>query len=141
MVPRDSFDEASSAQKEVYPSSSVIDSISMIGICLRRKEHIPRAYQIFRQLYEDYEVGLRPMPDADVFGRLTEGCYALAMSGSSQAERWRNRGELTVARWEKAMRRTDPIAKTQSVPRGDKVAVKDRRGLKVYGGWFSGLLA
>jgi hypothetical protein len=39
------------------------------------------------------------------------------------------------------MRRTDPIAKTQSVPRGDKVAVKDRRGLKVYGGWFSGLLA
>lgn len=110
--------QATDLQEALYPGNSVIDSISMISICLRRPEFVARAYQIFRQILEDAAKGMQRMPEADVWGRVIEGVAAL---GKGSAERAAN----LVERWE--------ALEKPSV--GGRIS---KNGLKVYQGWFAG---
>lgn len=128
ILPPDAQHENSAAQHELYPSTGAIDAASMIAICLRRKEHIPRAFQIFRQTFADYNAGLRAFPDAELHGKVIEGIMSLAVAGSPHQDKWRARADRLITQWEKGME--GPL----------KVAMKRSRGLKVYQGWFSGMV-
>lgn len=128
ILPSDSQHENTHEQHQMYQSTGAIDSASMIAICLRRKEHIPRAYQIFRQIYADYEAGSRARPEAELYGRVIEGITTLAVKGSTNEEKWRSRAEGMIRQWER------------STLGPQKVAAKKNRGIKVYQGWFSGLV-
>lgn len=128
ILPPDAQHENTAAQHELYPSTGAIDAASMIAICLRRKEHIPRAYQIFRQTFADFQAGLRAFPDAELHGRVVEGIMSLAVAGSLGQDKWRGRADRVITQWETGMEGTP------------KTAVKRSRGLKVYQGWFSGMV-
>ena len=129
LLPTDSQDQNTAAHHSLYPTSGVIDSASMIGICLRRKDHIPRAYQIFRQLMADYEAGVRGVPDADIFGRVVEGVSTLGQEGMPNYEHWRSRAERMIDQWEAVYKASNGYAALGS------------QGIKVYLGWFSGMVA
>jgi DNA-directed RNA polymerase len=119
-----------SAQHLHYPSFGVIDASSMISICLRRPDSTPRAYNIFRQLLADCDAGIRPQPDAEIFGRVLEGLVVMSESpGSSDDRRWRARTVRLVQRWE-SYRGIKDAGKGQ--------AALDAEGIKVYRGWFMG---
>lgn len=117
----------------LYPSTGVIDAISMISICLRRPEHIPRAYQIFQQLLGDSEGGFKRIPEADVWGKVIQGIASLAKPKHGDPDapvRWRRRAAGLVADWEMIHR-----SKGQN-----KVAGAPKDGLRIYQGWFAGLV-
>jgi DNA-directed RNA polymerase len=103
----------------------------MISICLRRPEFVPRAYQIFRQILEDTATGLQRTPEADVWGRVIEGMASLGneKTGSDNAQTWRRRAAKLVERWE---------AISGIRLGGREELPKD--GLKVYQGWFCGIV-
>nr|XP_018265754.1 DNA-directed RNA polymerase, mitochondrial [Kwoniella dejecticola CBS 10117]OBR87912.1 DNA-directed RNA polymerase, mitochondrial [Kwoniella dejecticola CBS 10117] len=131
-LPTDITPNASSPQSTLYPPTGVIDSISMISICLRRPEHVPRAYQIFKQLLDDSANKLRPPPDAEVWARVIEGVAALGKQSEGTAwENWRKRAERLVMQWQGA--------------HGDFAAKQpiglEHGGMKVYQGWFNGLIS
>ena len=128
MLPPDSTSEGTEAHQAMYPSSGFIDSQSMIGICLRRKEHIPRAYQIFRQLIDDAENGSRPWPDADTFGRVLHGVASLGRDGAPAFVKWRSRAERILDKWESLQ------------PRIRGMPALTEQGVRVYRGWFQGLV-
>ena len=99
----------------------------MISICLRRPEFIPRAYQIFKQMLEDVKIGGQPMPDVDTWARILEGVTSLGKEGGKNAEAWRSRSMRLIEQWEEYA--------------GGGVAEETpEECLKVYQGWFAGLV-
>ena len=129
-LPPDVTAQPTDPRDAIYASAGVIDSISMISICLRRPEFVPRAYQVFQQLLEDAGHGPGRMPEADVWGRVIEGVARLGEESSAvgRAFHWRTRAAKLVDRWESvsgyhARDRTLPIPK---------------EALKIYQGWFIG---
>lgn len=130
-LPSDIAPDADPFASSLYPSTGVIDSLSMISICLRRSAHIPRAYQIFKNLIEDSKTGMRRTPDAEVWGRVIQGVASLGKRGDSSDEtwkQWRTRAEVLVNQWEAA----------NNVFKGSP-ALKNN-GIKVYQGWLSGMI-
>ena len=103
----------------------------MISICLRRPEFVPRAYQIFRQILEDAATGLQRSPEAEIWGRVIEGTASLGdmRSGAEKADNWRKRAARLVERWE-------DLSGIKAI--GREQMPKD--WLKVYQGWFSGMI-
>ena len=132
ILPPDVQDENTPEQHTLYPTSSVLDSISMISICLRRLDHIPRAYSIFRQLLQDYNSNLKPLPDADTFGKVCEGVSRLSTLGKETDELWRNRAARLVEQWEE-------VHLPEQISRDEYQAALKNNGIKVYQGWFNGL--
>ncbi|WRT65024.1 uncharacterized protein IL334_001965 [Kwoniella shivajii] len=131
-LPTDITPNPNSPQSTLYPPTGVIDSISMISICLRRPEHVPRAYQIFKQLLEDSASGLRRVPDAEVWARVIEGVASLGKEVEGTPwENWRKRAERLVSQWEGANGSWGT----------HQPAGLEKGGLKVYQGWFNGLIS
>ncbi|WVQ76764.1 hypothetical protein IAR50_006438 [Cryptococcus sp. DSM 104548] len=130
-LPNDIVSPPSSSHANLYPSTSVLDSISMISICLRRPEHVPRAYQIFTQLLRDPVTGQSRVPEAKVWSMVIEGVASIAGQQDSPegTERWRKRAEKLVEQW------------GVSCGSKGKVPVLEHEGLMVYQGWFNGLLS
>ena len=127
ILPPDAAADHTAQQHDLYPSTGVLNQTSMIGICLRRKEHIPRAYQIFRNILTDHEGGLRPCPDADIFGSVIEGLGLLGEEGSMHASLWRTRANKALQKWEE-LQHGQPLH-----------ASLGNNGISVYRGFFSGL--
>ncbi|KAK4689779.1 hypothetical protein P7C73_g327, partial [Tremellales sp. Uapishka_1] len=115
--------EATTANAMLYPSTQLLDQLSLISICLRRPEHVPRAYQIFRRLLDESANGLRPVPESEVWGSVIEGVSRL------EGENWKSRAEKLVWRWEES------CGSPQGVP------ALAKNGVKVYQGWFRGLIS
>lgn len=133
-LPSDIIPDANATQSSLYPTTGVIDSISMISICLRRPEHVPRAYQIFKQLLEDSKTGVRTLPDAEVWGRVIEGVAGLGRKGQGEAlvyQNWRQRAQRLVSWWETACEVEDQQGIAAGLERG---------GYKVYQGWLAGMV-
>jgi DNA-directed RNA polymerase len=102
----------------------------MISICLRRKEHIPRAYQIFNQILLDVKGEPHRMPEAEVWAAVLEGVASLGQDkgGDETWKTWRNRADVLIGKWEAY----------NNVVRGHPAL--HNNGLKVYQGYLSGLL-
>jgi hypothetical protein len=128
VLPTDAQSESTAELRTLFPSSGVIDSAAMIGICLRREDHIPRAYSIFRQLLADYASGSQPVPDAELFGKVVEGVSLLGKPSVPQSAKWRSRAERIVEQWEEIH------------GSGEYQAALQNSGIKVYQGWLSGLV-
>ena len=126
-IPLDSLQDADPLQHAFYPSSRLLESISMISMCLRRKEHIPRAHQVFQTLLKDTDNGTAGIPEAQVFGKVAEGAASLASEDDSDGV-WRNRAAAIVRRWETL----------HGFPRDTPYLGQE--GIKVYAGWLSGLV-
>lgn len=131
-LPNDISPPPDSPQASLYPSTGVIDSISMISICLRRPEHVPRAYQIFTQLLHDSPTGRMIIPEAKVWAMVIEGVASLGNvhSHGSNAPKWRGRAARLVEQW----------GETHGARNSKEPAGLDRDGLRVYQGWFNGLI-
>jgi hypothetical protein len=132
-IPSDIATPNAKAQSNLYPSTQLLDALSLISICLRRPESIPRAYQIFKRLLDDSATGLRRIPDADVWANVVEGVASLGREkpGSHLHEIWRNRALGLIAQWEDACGHHAD----DRVPAGI-----EKGGAKVYRGWFTGLV-
>ncbi|OCF41176.1 DNA-directed RNA polymerase, mitochondrial [Kwoniella heveanensis CBS 569] len=132
-LPTDITPGPNAPQSSLYPATGVIDSISMISICLRRPEHVPRAYQIFKQLLEDSASGRQRIPDAEVWARVIEGVAGLGKESEKNIhwENWRKRAGRLVSQWEAA----------NGVWDLKEPAGMNKGGLKVYQGWFNGLIS
>lgn len=131
-LPTDTPASPSDLRSALYPSTGVIDSLSMIDICLRRPDHIPRGYQIFRQLLQEHEKGLRRLPEATVWGKVAEAAASLGREltakDTSKSSIWRRRAQEVVDKWE-----------THHRTRGLNVLAGGHEdGIKVYQGWFAG---
>lgn len=127
-LPPDVLNSTDSLGASLYPSTGVLDSISMIAICLRRPEHIPRAYQIFNHiLIESRANTSKRTPEADIWGKVIEGVASLGKD-KLKAKTWLSRAEVLVARWETM----------SDVPRGTPALANG--GIKIYQGYLSGLL-
>ena len=129
-LPADVMHAADYATANIYPTAGVLDSISMIAICLRRREHIPRAFQIFQQILLSAKGSPHRLPEAEIWARVIEGIASLGelKQGDDTWKTWRGRAEALVGKWEA----------NNNVPRGYSALQHD--GLKVYQGWLSGLL-
>lgn len=131
-LPSDVITPSSDPRSTLYPTTGVIDSVSMISICLRRPEHTPRAYQIFMQLLEDHRSGKSQPPSAELWGRVTEGAARLGgeinTKDAAKRETWTRRAQNLVDKWEMHQR-----TRGLSV-----VAGGGEGGIKVYQGWFAG---
>lgn len=134
ILPSDRRQEGTPEHHNYFPTSGMLDATSMIGICLRRIEHVPRAYTIFRSLLIEYNAGTKALPEADVFGKVIEGISQLGKEGEKDYLKWRSKAERIVEQWEEAF---------YGLP-AHKLAYKavlERNGAKVYQGWFNGLVA
>ncbi|WVN88677.1 uncharacterized protein L203_103890 [Cryptococcus depauperatus CBS 7841] len=131
-LPRNVMPPPNSPQAALYPSTGVIDAISMISICLRRPEYVPRAYQIFTQLLRDSITGQTSAPEARVWAMVVEGVAALGNESSSgnNAEKWRKRAESLVEKW----------GESSGLQGRKEPAGLDRDGVRIYQGWFNGLI-
>lgn len=129
-LPSDIISKGDRSQAELYPSTGVIDSISMISICLRRPEHIPRAYVIFNNILLDTKSSSRRIPEAELWGRVIEGAASLGKDkpGDTSWRTWRLRASALVGKWETMNNHS----------RGQTYLGDD--GIKVYQGWLSGLI-
>lgn len=122
-----------STHATLYPSTGVIDSVSLISICLRRPEHVPRAYQIFKQLLEDSKTKTRRMPDTEIWAKVIQAMASLGRDLPGKPEegtKWKDRTQGVIDAWESAFRATG-----QGI-----LAGKDREGIKIYQGWFAGMV-
>lgn len=123
-----------SSNEEMYPSTNIVNAISMISICLRRKETIPRAYQVFSRQLELAEQGRSLWPDATIWGKTVEGLASFGrVDESSTLYKWFQRAQDLVSRWEtvSAMRLQREIAPGE--------AVLDNGGIQIYTGLLHGL--
>lgn len=129
-LPADVLHANDPALSALYPSTGVIDAISMIAICLRRPEHVPRAFQIFNHLLVDVKANGKRIPEAEIWGRVVEGVASLGQEKTDDKayQNWRSRAEVLVGKWETTNQR----------PKG--TACLDNDGLKIYQGWLSGLI-
>lgn len=128
-LPPDVMAKGDQSQAGLYPSAGVIDSVSMISICLRRPEHIPRAFQIFNNILSEVKSDSRRLPEAEIWARVIEGVASLGKDkpGDMSWRTWRTRAEALVGKWE-----------TMNLQgRGNAFLGDD--GIKVYQGWLSGL--
>lgn len=131
-LPSDVHASPTDPRSALYPSTGILDAHSMISVCLRTPEHVPRAYQIFRQLLEENQKGLTRMPDASVWGKVIEGAARqgreISLRENVKSTMWRRRALELVDRWE-----------THHRTRGLSVlAGGNEDGIKVYQGWFAG---
>lgn len=99
---------------DLYPPTSLLDSLSLISVCLRRPETTARAHDIFRQLLAEHRAGRAPRPEPDVWGSVIEGTAALASppppreltnaklrkAADAKIEMWRNRARRLIEDWE-----------------------------------------
>lgn len=131
-LPSDVSAPPTDPRSALYPTTGILDAHSMISVCLRTPEHIPRAYQIFRQLLEENRKGLTRMPDASVWGKVIEGAAKLGRevnpNDTIKSAMWRRRARDLVDRWETHHR-------TSGLP---VLAGGNEDGIKVYQGWFAG---
>lgn len=132
---------ASDAQAALYPSTSLLDSLSLIHICLGRKDTIPRAFDIFWTLLDDHAAGRTSLPDAHVWASVIEGVLSLdapKQAGGRSPNRkaaWASKAEALVAEWEKFNGGRSEPGTSRPRPLG-----LGRGGEKVYAGWLRGLV-
>jgi hypothetical protein len=121
--------ESTAKNSSLYPSTPLLDSLSLLSICLRRPQFIKRAYQIFSQLIADVQAGKAPIPDAAVWAEVTE---AIGRNGHSFDMKNPDRAHQVVAelvaQWE--------VMSKKSALQGNL----DNAGRRVYQGWFRGLV-
>lgn len=133
-LPMDVTPELGSSQATLYPSTGVIDAVSLLSICLRRPEHVPRAYQIFRQLLEDSKTKAQTMPDTEIWAKVIQAMAELGKETEGrkpgEAAQWRDRTRGLIDAWEGAFRSTGQ----------GKLAGREKEGIKVYQCWFAGML-
>jgi DNA-directed RNA polymerase len=129
-LPADVISATDYGQSTMFPSTGVIDSISMISICLRRREHIPRAFQIFNQILLDVKGAPHKMPESEIWGRMIEGVASLGeeKAGEDTWKTWRGRAAALASKWEAHA----------NVPKGTPGL--QHEGLRVYQGYLSGLI-
>jgi hypothetical protein len=130
-LPSDITASPSDPRSALYPSTGVIDSMSMIDICLRRPEHVPRGFQIFRKLLEDAKGGSKRIPEAHVWGKVIEATARLGQDVNDRdlkSSLWRKRAQELVNRWE-----THHGTKGLNVLSGGH-----EDGIRIYQGWFAG---
>ncbi|KAJ9111267.1 hypothetical protein QFC22_006567 [Naganishia vaughanmartiniae] len=142
-------------QSELYPSTGLLDALSLISVCLKRKETTPRGYEIFKRIVRDAQEGRCAVPDAAVWGSVVEGVTALARVSPSlptegrrlvderaeqirrlEAESWERKGRELVVLWEGL---SEGSLADKGGLKGRPVGVQ-RGGEKVYQGWLRGLL-
>lgn len=116
----------------LYPSTALLDSLSLISVCLRRPETTPRAYDIFMRLLSSHDEGTSSLPAAAVWGSVIEGSGAMAkvVIHPQQQRMWTERAADLVGRWERA--NGGGNVEGEAVLRDD--------GVKVYRGWLRGAL-
>ena len=131
-LPPDVLFADDTTQSTMYPSSGVLDSISLIAISLRRPDLVPRALLMFNQMLSAVKTDpSRQLPQAEIWGKVIEGVASLgkAQPGEGQDPTvWLGRAEKLVGRWESM----------NDVATGSPALLKD--GIKIYQGWLSGLL-
>lgn len=113
------------AHASLYPSTGVLDQLSLISICLRRPEHVPRAYQIFKQFIETPSGDSKTL-DADVWGRVIEGVASL---GKGDSDIWRRRAHALLRQW------NEIHGVSADIPAG-----LEQGGIRIYQGYLAGLL-
>lgn len=115
----------------LYPSTALLDSLSLISVCLRRPETTPRAYDIFMRLLSSYDEATSSLPAAAVWGSVIEGSGAMAkvVIHPQQQRMWTERAADLVHRWERV---NGGNVEGEAVLRDD--------GVKVYRGWLRGAL-
>jgi hypothetical protein len=135
-------------QSGLYPPSSLLDSLSLIHICLSKQDTIPRAYDIFSGLVADHTAGRTTLPDAKVWASVIQGLLSLVgqkKSSSTKSSKtsstkgskdlsWLQKASSLIAQWEELNGgRTDPQS-SRPRPMG-----LNRDGQKVYQGYLLGL--
>ena len=128
LLPPDAISTATPAHHIYYPGANILDSTSMISICLRRRENIPRAYQIYKQLIESVEKEEAAIPDAELFAKVAEGTASMWEKNSAAGDAWRIRAKRVAEDW----------TNVHKVAKGKPVTTD--RGYKVYAGWLTGLV-
>lgn len=133
-------------QSDLYPSTGLLDALSLISICLVKRATVPRGYEIFRRILADVSAGRCAAPDAAVWGSVIEAIAALSVNVSkatderaaevaqSEADAWARRARELVRRWEEVNG-----AGASGSSRVRAWGLK-RGGEKVYQGWLRGLL-
>lgn len=143
-------------QSELYPTTGLLDALSLISVCLRKRETTERGYEIFKRILGDVQEGRCAPPDAAVWGSVIAGISALASPASpptttttttkdggeaapederrlevqrKTAETWARRARELVHLWEKL----------NGAQPGEAAGLR-RGGEKVYQGWLRGLL-
>jgi DNA-directed RNA polymerase len=135
-------------QAELYPTTGLLDALSLISVCLRKRETTERGYEIFKRILGDVEAGRCGIPDAAVWGSVISGISALASPSSpaspmettpkderqaevqrKTSEMWARRAKELVHQWEKL----------NGAEEGTVAGLR-RGGEKVYQGWLRGLL-
>ena len=131
----------SEAQAALYPSTSLLDSLSLIHICLGRQDTIPRAFDIFWTLLDDHAAHRTSLPDANVWASVIEGILSLdapkqaggrPVAGKSA---WMPKAEVLIAEWEKFNGGRSEPGTSRVRPLG-----LGRGGEKVYAGYLRGLV-
>lgn len=134
-------------QSELYPSTGLLDAISLISVCLRKRETTERGYEIFKRILEDVKSGRCAVPDASVWSSVISGILQLAPPTNSQTqttaedsrkaqvlrrtgEQWARRARDLVGQWE-----------TLNGSHVGTPAGLNRGGDKVYAGWITGLIS
>lgn len=129
-------------QSALYPATSLLDSLSLIHICLARKDTIPRAHSIFWTILEDHTAHRASLPDPNVWASVLEGI--LSLDAPKQAggrpntgkSSWAPKADALVAEWEKLNGgRTDPES---SRPRPYGLG---KGGEKIYAAYLRGLVS
>lgn len=134
-------------QSELYPSTGLLDALSLISICLVKRATVPRGYEIFRRILADVAAGRCTAPDAAVWGSVIEAISSLSLhvstptedtraaeAAQSEADAWARRARELVGRWEEV--------NGAAAPGGSRVRAwgLKRGGEKVYQAWLRGLL-
>jgi hypothetical protein len=132
----------SESQAALYPSTSLLDSLSLIHICLARKDTIPRAFDIFWSLLDDHAASKTSLPDPNVWANVIEGVLSLAASkqaggrSTSGNVDWASKAEALIAEWEKFNGGRSEPGSSRPRPLG-----LSRGGEKVYSSYLRGLVA
>jgi hypothetical protein len=133
---------ATETQSALYPATSLLDSLSLIHICLARKDTIPRAHSIFWTILEDHTAHKASLPGPNVWASVIEGILSLdapkQAGGRSNTGKssWAPKADVLVAEWEKLNGgRIDPES---SRPRPYGLG---KGGEKIYSAYLKGLVS
>lgn len=125
-VPLPSDIESTPDNSSLYPSTRLLDTLSLLSICLRRPQSVKRAYLIFTQLLADVHSGNAPIPEATVWGEVIEAIGRNAHAfDSEQPGRAQQVAADLVRQWEEL---------------SNAIPSKEGQGFKIYQGWFRGLV-
>lgn len=144
-LPSDVAPPPGSIHSELYQTTSNVDTISILSICVSRPEFVPRAYNIFINLIEQVKRGESRNPDAKIWASVVKAIQKLGAPNVADAQAanaaalWRTRAGQIVGNWEAlnnwtAGKRTEAIRAPSGTP-----AVK-RQGLLIYRAWFAGII-